>query len=123
MASRIEAAMVSEKDTRVVTAMAFALASAGRDGVNRVIDGLTDRHNAENALIYLVDLGRPQAAALAARLNDPNPIVREQIAIALGFIGGPEATAALQGARAEADPNVRNAIDVALVRVKRTTGP
>jgi HEAT repeat protein len=123
MASRIEAAMASEKDTRVLTAMAFALASAGRDGVNRVIDGLADRHNAENALMYLVDLSRPHAAALAARLNDPNPVVREQIAIALGFIGGPEAAAALQGARGEVDPNVRNAIDVALVRVKRTTGP
>jgi HEAT repeat protein len=99
IAPRIEAAMASEKDARVLTAMAFALASAGRDGVNRVIDGLTDRDNAENALMYLVDLGRPRAAAVAARLNDPNPVVREQIAIALGFIGGPEAVAALTGAR------------------------
>src|SRR5580765_3124259 len=123
IAPRIEAAMASEKDARVLTAMAFALASAGRDGVNRVIDGLTDRDNAENALIYLVDLGRPQAAAVAARLNDPNPVVREQIAIALGFIGGPEAAAALNGARGEADPTVRNAIDVALFRVNRPTGP
>ena len=123
IAPRIEAAMGSEKDARVLTAMAFALASAGRDGVNRVIDGLTDRDNAENALIYLVDLGRPRAAAVAARLNDPNPVVREQIAIALGFIGGPEAAAALTGARGEVDPTVRNAIDVALFRVNRTTGP
>jgi HEAT repeat protein len=123
IAPRIEAAMASEKDARVLTAMAFALASAGRDGVNRVIDGLTDRDNAENALMYLVDLGRPRAAAVAARLNDPNPVVREQIAIALGFIGGPEAVAALTGARGEVDPTVRNAIDVALFRVNRTAGP
>ncbi len=123
MVARIEALMASEKDTRVLTAMAFALASAGRDGLNRVIDGLTDRNNADNALMYLVDLGRPHAAAVAARLNDPNPVVREQIAIALGFIGGPEAAAALNGARGETDANVRNAIDVALFRVNRTTGP
>jgi HEAT repeat protein len=123
IAPRIEAAMASEKDARVLAAMAFALASAGRDGVNRVIDGLTDRDNAENALMYLVDLGRPRAAAVAARLNDPNPVVREQIAIALGFIGGPEAVAALTGARGEVDPTVRNAIDVALFRVNRTAGP
>jgi HEAT repeat protein len=123
IAPRIEAAMASEKDARVLTAMAFALASAGRDGVNRVIDGLTDHNNAENALMYLVDLGRPQAAAVAARLNDPNPVVREQIAIALGFIGGPEAAAALNGARGEVDPSVRSAIDVALFRVNRTTAP
>jgi HEAT repeat protein len=73
--------------------------------------------------MYLVDLGRPRAAAVAARLNDPNPVVREQIAIALGFIGGPEAVAALTGARGEVDPTVRNAIDVALFRVNRTAGP
>ncbi|HEY7173989.1 MAG TPA: HEAT repeat domain-containing protein, partial [Micromonosporaceae bacterium] len=37
-APRIEAAMASEKDARVLIAMAFALAAAGRDGVNRVLD-------------------------------------------------------------------------------------
>jgi HEAT repeat protein len=105
----------------VRTAMAFALASAGRDGVNRVIDALADRHTADNALAYLVDLGEPQAAAVAARLNDPDPVVREQIAIALGFIGGREAAAALKGASGESDPNVRSAIDVAAVRAGRTT--
>jgi len=99
--------------------MIFALASAGREGVNRLIDALADRHNAENALAYLIDLGRPQTAAVAARLNDANPVVREQVAIALGFIGGPEAAAALKAASGEADANVRNAIDVALFRVNR----
>jgi HEAT repeat protein len=118
---RIHAAMVSEKDPRVVTAMAFAMASAGGEGVNRIIDALTDRHGADMALAYLVDLGRAQAAAVTARLGDPNPAVREQIAVALGFIGGPEAAAALKGAIAESDPNVRNAIDVASVRAARTT--
>ncbi len=122
VAPRIEAAMVSEKDTRVLLAMAFALASAGREGVNRVIDALTDRNRTDDALAYLVELGRPHAAAVAARLNDSNPVVREQIAIALGFIGGPEAAAALNGASGESDPNVRNAIDVAQLRVTRTTG-
>jgi HEAT repeat protein len=121
IAPRIETAMASEKDARVRTAMAFALASAGRDGVNRVIDALADRNTADNALAYLVSLGQRQAAAVAGRLNDPNPVVREQIAIALGFIGGPEAAAALKGASGESDPNVRSAIDVAAVRAARTT--
>jgi HEAT repeat protein len=121
MAPRIEAAMASEKDARVRTAMAFALASAGHPGVNHVIDALADRNIADNALGYLVNLGRPQAAAIAARLNDPNPVVREQIAIALGFVGGAEAAAALKGASGESDPNVRSAIDVAAVRAARTT--
>jgi HEAT repeat protein len=123
LAPRIEAAMASEKDSRVVTAMAFALASAGRGGVNRLIDALADRDNAENALAYLIDLGQPQAAAVAARLKDANPVVREQVAIALGFIGGPEAAAALKAASGDADANVRNAIEVALFRANRPARP
>jgi HEAT repeat protein len=118
---RIEAAKASEKDSRVRTAMAFALASAGKEGVNQIIDALADRNDAEAALTYLIDLGRPQVPAIAARLSDPNPVVREQIAIALGFIGGPEAVGALKGASREAEPAVRNAIDIASVRGSRAT--
>jgi HEAT repeat protein len=121
LVQRIEAAMVSEKDTRVLIAMAFALASAGRDGVARVLDALTDRGRADAALAYLVELGQPHVAAVAARLSDPNPVVREQIAVALGFIGGPQAAAALKAASGESDPDVRHAIDVAQVRITRST--
>ena len=120
-APRIEAAMVSEKDTRVLIAMAFALASAGRDGVNRVLDALADRDRSDDALAYLVELGQPHVAAVAARLSDPNPFVRGQIATALGFIGGPEAVAALKGASGESDPDVRKRISFAQLRLTRTT--
>ena len=118
-APRIEAAMVSEKDTRVLIAMAFALASAGRDGVNRVLDALADRDRSDDALAYLVELGQPHVAAVAARLSDPNPFVRGQIATALGFIGGPEAVAALKGASGESDPDVAKRIGVAQLRSSR----
>jgi HEAT repeat protein len=120
-AARIEAAMVSEKDTRVLIAMAFALASAGRDGVNRVLDALADRDRSDEALAYLVELGRPHVAAVAARLSDPNPFVRGQIATALGFIGGPDAVAALKGAGGDADLDVRQRIGAAQLRLTRTT--
>ena len=119
-APRIEAAMASENDTRVLTAMAFALASAGRDGVNRLLDALTDRDRSDEALAYLVELGRPHVAAVAARLSDPDPFVRGQIATALGFIGGPEAVAALKGVSGESDPDVRKRISVAQLRLTRT---
>jgi HEAT repeat protein len=121
VAQRIETAMASEKDTRVLVAMAFALASAGRDGVARVLDALTGRSRADDALAYLVELGQPHVAAIAARLGDPNPVVREQIAVALGFIGGPQAAAALKAASGESDPTVRHAIDVAQARITRPT--
>src|SRR5262249_157564 len=119
-APRIEAAMASEKDTRVLTAMAFALATAGREGVNRVLDALADRDRSDDALSYLVELGRPIVAAVAARFSDPDPFVRGQIATALGFIGGPEAVAALKGASGESDPDVRQRIDTAQLRLART---
>jgi HEAT repeat protein len=119
-APRIEAALASEKDTRVLLAMAFALAAAGRDGVNRVLDALADRDRSDDALSYLVELGRPIVAAVAARLSDPNAVVRGQIATALGFIGGPEAVAALKGASGESDPDVRQRIDIAQLRLTRT---
>jgi HEAT repeat protein len=118
-AARIEAAMASEKDTRVLIAMAFALASAGRDGINRVLDALSDRDRSDEALAYLVELGRPHVAAVAARLSDPNPFVRGQIATALGFIGGPDAVAALKGAGGDSDPDVRQRLSVAQLRLTR----
>ena len=75
----------------------------------------------DDALAYLVELGRPHVAAVAARLSDPNPVVRGQIAIALGFIGGPEADAALKGASGESDPDVRKRISIAQLRLTRKT--
>src|SRR5262249_57267495 len=119
-APRIEAAMASEKDARVLVAMAFALAAAGRDGVNRVLDALADRDRSDDALSYLVELGGPVVAAVAARFSDPDPFVRGQIATALGFIGGPEAAPALKRASGESDPEVRQRIETAQLRLTRT---
>jgi HEAT repeat protein len=120
-APRIETALASEKDSRVRTAMTFALASAGiHDGVNRLLDALSDRDQSDAALAYVVALGRPHVAAIAARLGDADPFVRGQIATALGFIGGAEAAAALKGAGAESDPNVGKTINFAQLRLTRT---
>ena len=119
-APRIEAAMAEEKDTRVINAMTFALASAGRhDGVNRLLDALADRDRSEDVLAYLVELGQPHVAAVAARLKDPDPFVRGQIATALGFMGGPEAIAALKNASGESDPDVAKRISFAQLRLTR----
>ena len=118
-APRIKGAMGSEKDTRVLIAMAFALASAGHDDIDRVLDALADRERSDAALTYLVDLGGQHVADVAARLSDPNPIVRAQIATALGFIGGAQAIAALKGASGESDPDVAKTISVAQLRLTR----
>lgn len=120
-APRIESALTSEKDSRVRTAMTFALASAGiHDGVNRLLDALSDRDRSDAVLAYVVALGRPHVPAIAARLGDSDAFVRGQIATALGFIGGAEAAAALKGAGAEPDPNVGKTINFAQLRLSRT---
>jgi len=47
--------------------------------------------------------------------------VRGQIATALGFIGGPEAVAALKAASGDSDPDVRQRIETAQLRLTRST--
>jgi HEAT repeat protein len=118
-APRIEAAMTAEGDERVRLAMAFALASAGRS-LDRILDALTDDDVADQALEYLVELGPSHAAEIAARLQDPDPVTRQQIAVILGFTGSPDASAALQAA-ATTDPSaeVRRAIQVAQLRLRQ----
>jgi HEAT repeat protein len=66
-----------------------------------------------------VEIGQKQVGAVAARLSDPNPFVRGQVATALGFIGGPDAAAALNRASSESDPEVRQRIGVAQLRLTR----
>lgn len=119
-ATRIEAAMASEKDAGVRLAMAFALASAGRDGINSLLDALSDRDRSDEALEYLVELGQPHVDAVAARFSEPTPLVRGQVATALGFIGGEKAAEALKRASGEPDPDVRQRISVAQFRLART---
>ena len=119
-APRIEAAMTSEKDARVRLAMAFALVAAGGNGVNHLLDALSDRDRSDDALAYLVEIGAPQVDAVAARLSEPTPLVRGQVATALGFIGGPKALEALQRASGESDPDVKQRISVAQFRLERT---
>jgi len=119
-APHIEAGQASEKDNRVLLAMAFALAAAGRsDSVIRLLDALSDRDHSDDALAYLVELGQQNVDAVAARFSDTNASVRGQIATALGFIGGPKAVEALKRASNESDPDVRQRISAAQLRLMR----
>ena len=116
-ASRIEGALASERDKRVRLAMSFALASAGRP-IAPLLDGVLDDDLADQALEYLVEIGPARAVDLAARLQDENPIVRQHVAIALGFAGGPDAAAALTAAATDTNADVRNAVQVAQLRLR-----
>ena len=116
-ASRIEGALSSERDKRVRLAMSFALASAGRP-ITPVVDAVLDDDLAAQALEYLVEMGSGRAADLAARMRDQDPIVRQHVAIALGFAGGPDAAAALTPAATDTNADVRNAVQIAQLRLR-----
>ena len=89
---------------------------------NRIFAALADRDTTDQALEYLVELGANHATEIAARLQDQNPLVREQIAIALGFIGGQEAAAALNAAASDENADVRFAVSVAQLRLRQGPG-
>jgi HEAT repeat protein len=116
---RIEAAISSEKDKRVRTAMAFALTASGRPMLEPLFSALADRDLADQVLEYLVELGPRHAADVVTLLRDQNPVVREQAAIALGFMGGQEAVAGLAAAVSDESPEVRSAVSVAQLRLRR----
>jgi len=115
---RIEAAMTNEKDERVQAAMAFALTRSGHPAHERIFAALADRDTTDQVLEYLIELGPTHATEIAAHLQDRNPLVREQVAIALGFIGGQEAEAALNAAASDETAEVRMAVSVAQVRLR-----
>ena len=121
-APRIEAAMTNEKDERVQAAMAFALTRSGHPAHERIFAALADRDTTDQVLEYLVELGPTHATEIAAHLQDRNPLVREQVAIALGFIGGQEAAAALNAAANDENADVRLAVSVAQLRLRPGSG-
>ncbi|HXW05867.1 MAG TPA: HEAT repeat domain-containing protein [Vicinamibacterales bacterium] len=119
MLPRLMTALTAEKDRRVRLAIEFALTSAGRPAVDGMIAALADRSLADQALEYLVELGQAHTTAIASGLGDRDPVVREQLAIALGFIGGQEATAALASAASDESADVRAAVSVAQLRLRQ----
>ena len=119
-AARLEAELAAERDERVRLALAFALASSGRS-VAPLIEALTADDLKLQALEYLVEIGTMHAAELQTRLRDPDPLVRQHVAIALGFVGGPEASAALAAASTDENALVRNAVQVAQLRIRIAT--
>jgi HEAT repeat protein len=116
-ASRIDGARGSEDDRRVRLAMAYAVASAGSP-LTPIVEALADSDLAAQALEYLVELGPARTADLAALLRDQNPLVRRNVATALGFTGGSQAESALAAARQDPDDTVRHAIEIAQLRIR-----
>lgn len=114
----VERSLAEERDPQVIGAMTFALAAAGRPYVDRIVQALAERETADQALEYLVELGHAQPQVLLPHLQDPSPIVREQVVIAVGLVGGAGAEAALTPLTSDPDPTVHRAAEMAVMRLR-----
>jgi HEAT repeat protein len=115
-AAALEQLLADERNKEVAAAMAFALATSGRPHLERVILALTDNDTANQAVEYVVELGTAQPAALVPYLRHTDPIVRERVAAAMGFVTDDAAEAALAQLTSDGDPSVRRAAEASLVR-------
>jgi HEAT repeat protein len=114
----MEQLLTDERDETVSTAMAFALAMGGRPYVERVVLALADNDTANQAMDYVVELGIAQPGALASYLRHTDPIVRERVSTAMGFVGDAAAEPALSQLTSDGDPSVRRAAQAALIRMR-----
>ena len=117
----IEKLTTEEKNPEVIGAMTFALAAAGKPYLDRIVQALANDDTADQAQEYLLELGHEQPGVLLSHLQDPTPAVRERVAMVVGFVGGPNAEAALNNLTRDGDPAVRRAAEMAVLRM-RTLG-
>ena len=114
----LEQVLAGERDEAVAAAMAFALAAAGRPYLDRVVMALIDPDTANQSLDYIVELGTAQPTALVPYLRHADPLVRERVATAMGFVVDAGAEAALSQLTTDGDPSVRRAAGTALIRMR-----
>ena len=117
----VEKLSTEEKNPEVIGAMTFALAAAGKPYIDKIVQALANDDTADQAQEYLLELGDAQPGVLLPHLQDPLPAVRERVAMVVGFVGGPNAEAALTTLSRDGDPAVRRAAEMALLRM-RTLG-
>jgi HEAT repeat protein len=116
----MEQLLTGEDDKAVRAAIAFALAAGGKPYLERVVLALADNDTRNQAMDYVVELGIAQPSTLVPYLRHSDPLVRERVAIAMGFIGDAGTDALTQLTR-DGDPSVRRAAEASLVRRRAST--
>ena len=119
----VEQLLAEERDEAVAAAMAFSLAAAGRPQVDRVIMALVDPDTVNQALDYVVELGTARPSALVPYLKNSDAIVRERVAMAMGFVADAGVEAALTELTTDGDPSVRRAAETAIIRARTNKRP
>jgi len=110
----------TERSGGVLLAIHFAHAKmrAPGDSLKEVVGALRTPSLRPAALRYLLELSPDVPTELAASLRDENVDIRRLVADVLGFSGNTEVLPALQAAAKDADPDVAQAAQQAIERLK-----
>jgi HEAT repeat protein len=114
----LERAAMSDEAAMVRLAAVFALQKLGRNYAARIVDLMSSEKVIPQAQEYLVELGTPLTVTLVARLQEPDPNVREAVADVLGVIGDASVVPALEAATKDRDASVASAAKRALARLR-----
>jgi HEAT repeat protein len=110
----------AERSNGVLLALHYAALKLGSPGgsLQQLIAGLSSPAQRSLALKYLLDLAPSMAPTLAESLHDESRDVRRLVADVLGFSRDDRMVAALEGATKDADPDVAEAAQRAIERIK-----
>jgi HEAT repeat protein len=118
----LEAALASEAARSLRVAIAFALQKLGRPQVAGIMEGLADERLAPRVREYLIELGPPVLPAVQPYLYGGHAGVRAEVAHLLGLVGDTTAAQALDPVRADPDPDVAQAAERAIQRIRLRAG-
>jgi HEAT repeat protein len=108
----------ADESPMVRLAACFALQKLGQNYVARIADMLPEEKVTAQGVEALIELGPGVAPQLYARLQEPQPAMREAVADVLGVIGGADALPVLQAAAQDKDPDVAAAAKRAISRLR-----
>jgi HEAT repeat protein len=113
---------VNQDDSDIVrAAMAYALHRQGYPNyLARLVDMMYYPEPARQIQGYLLEVGGTIVPGVLPRLKDPDPGVRERLAIVLGAIGDQSTAVALTPLKQDSAPQVASAATHAIERIKMT---
>jgi HEAT repeat protein len=114
----LEKNITADDSPMVRLAAAFALQKLGRNYAARLIDLMNTPKVLAQGQEYLIELGPPVAPLLLARLQEPDPDIREAMVDVLGVIGIESTLPALQAATKDSDASVAAAAKRAIARIQ-----
>lgn len=119
-AARIQAAVARDKDENVILAARFADVLLANGRLDALFEALAKPKLRDQAMRYLVEAANGRTSAYAAPAKNPSPLVRGDIADALGLSRDTAASAILAPLAQDADPAVALAARRATVRLSAT---